>query len=162
MHEEKEISNDMVLGYRMSDQEQLIDFKARNINIISTIDFLRKLKNNGIRCFACYAGMPQTVGLWAIVSTKSGVNVRYITYLQIPAMIEYDVLRLDAHGLPNGVEYRGWRSVVCELIKKQVITERRAVEIFGAPTDSIVSRRYRRSLHEFRHRKYDVPVRDGA
>lgn len=162
MQEEKEISNDMVLGYKIEDQEQLIDFKARNVNIISTIEFLRKLKDNGVRCFASYAGMPQTVGLWAYVPSKTGDTVRYITYMQIPAMIEWSVLRLDAHNLPNGEDYRGWRTVVSELIKKKVLTERRAMEIFGNPTDSIVSRRYRRTLHEYRHRKRDVAVRDGA
>jgi len=156
-----ETSCNMVAEYRMEDQEQLIDFKARNVNIIGSKEFVLKLRDNGIRCAAVYNGMAGTAGLWSIVPTKTGMNVRYVTFIQIPAMIEWDVLHLDPHGLPDGLEYRGWRSVVVELVKRQVITERRATEIFGRPTDSIVSRRYRRSLFEFRHRHKDVEILDG-
>jgi hypothetical protein len=67
-------------------------------------------------------------------------------------MIEWSVLRLDDHGIANGEEYRGWRTVVSQLILKGVLTEKRAHEIFGRPTDSIVSRKYRQRLWEYRHR----------
>jgi len=158
---DKEMSDGMVEEYRMEDQTELIDFKARNINIISSKDFVIKLRENGIPCLALYNGMPGTAGLWAIVPTAHGADVRYVTFLQIPAMIEWSVLRLDAHNLPNGEDYRGWRTVVCELIKRGVITEQKAHEIFGPPTDSIVSRRYRKSLFNYRHRAENVALRDG-
>ena len=158
---EREISNSMVQEYRMDDEDILTDFKSRNINITGTKEFVLKLRENGVRCFALYNGMPGTVGLWCVVPTKNGTDVRYIAYMQKPAMIEWSVLALDDHGLPAGESYRGWRTVLCEMIKKGVLTEQRAHEIFGAPTDSIVSRRYRRTLFEFRHRKENVAPRDG-
>ena len=150
---DKEQSISQVREYRMDDQEQLVDFRARNVNIISTKEFVSKLQKNGIKCFVCYNGMPQTLGLWCIVPTKNGVDLRYACYMQSPAMIEYSVLRLDEHGLPNGEDYRGWRTVLSEMIKKEIITEKKAHEIFGRPTESIVSRRYRRTLFEFRNRR---------
>jgi len=158
---DKEVSDGLVQDYKMDDQELLTDFKARNTNIMSTVSFVQKLKDNGIKCFATYNGMPQTVGLWAIVPTKQGTDVRYICYMQVPAAIEWSVLMLDKHGLPAGESYRGWRTVLSELIKKGILTQERAHEIFGPPTDSIVSRRYRRSLYEYRHRKENIEVRDG-
>ena len=157
----KEQSDGQVAEYRIEDQEQLIDFKARNVNIMGTKEFVLKLRDNGIKCLALYSGMPGTVGLWCIVPTNHGPDVRYIAFMQTPAMIEWSVLRLDEHNLPAGEEYRGWRTVLCEMIKRGVITEQKAHEIFGRPTDSIVSRRYRRSLFEFRHRHQNVEVRDG-
>lgn len=158
---EKELSDGMVLGYRMGDEDILTNYKARAVNIMSSRDFISKLRNNGIKCFTLYNGMPQTVGLWVIVPTNHGIDVRYICYMQIPAQIEWSVLRLDKHGLPNGEDYRGWRTVVSQLIRKDVLTEQRAHEIFGSPTDSIVSRRYRQTLWFHRHRKENVPVQDG-
>jgi len=158
---DKEISDGLVEDYKMEDQELLVDFKARNVNITGTKEFVLKLRENGIKCHAVFNGMPGTVGLWCIVPTKQGTNVRYICFLQTPAMIEWSVLRLDDHGLPNGEDYRGWRTVLSELIKKGILTEQRAHEIFGAPTDSIVSRRYRRTLYEYRHRRENIEVKDG-
>jgi hypothetical protein len=158
---DKETSDEMVEGYKMADQDILTNYKARAVNIMSTRDFITKLRTNGIKCFTLYNGMPQTVGLWAIVPTRTGINVRYVCYLQIPAMIEWSVLDVDAHGLPAGESYRGWRTVLSEMIKKKVISEEKAHEIFGRPTDSIVSRRYRKTLWAYRHRNKDIEIRDG-
>jgi hypothetical protein len=157
----KEQSDSQVAEYQMEDQRELIDFKSRNINIVETKKFVEKLRDNGIKCVALYNGMSQTAGLWAFVPTTHGADVRYVTFVQIPAMIEWSVLQLDDHFLPAGESYRGWRTVISELIKKGVVTERRAHEIFGPPTDSIVSRRYRRSLYNYRNRHEDVAPRDG-
>jgi len=94
--------------------------------------------------------MPQTVALWA--KPKYSNQVVYIAYLQIPCMYEWSILRLDKHGLPNGEDYRGWRTVIVQLIEKEVLTEQQAHRIFRPPTESIVSRRYRKSLYLFRNR----------
>ncbi len=157
----KEMSDGLVSEYKIEDQEQLIDFKARNVNILSTKEFVLKLRANGVPCLALYNGMPGTVGLWAIVPTKHGADVRSICFMQIPAQIEWSVLRLDNHGLPAGEEYRGWRTVLCELIKKGAISEEKAHQIFGRPTDSVVSRRYRRTLFQYRHRKANIETPTG-
>ena len=151
---EKERSNSQVSEYKIEDQEELIDFKARNVNIISTQQFVKKLKDNGIKCFVCYNGLPQTIALWCIVPTVQGLDAQYTCYMQTPAMIEWSVLRLDDHGLPAGEDYRGWRTVLSQMILKGAITEKKAHEIFGRPTESIVSRRYRRTLFEFRNKRY--------
>lgn len=158
---QKEDNDAAVSGFRMDDQDILVDFRSRNINIISTKDFVLRLRENGVRCFALYNGLPGTVGLWCVVPTEIGSNLRYICYMQTPAQIEWSVLNLDEHGLPAGEAYRGWRTVVSQLIRRKILTEERAHEIFGHPTESIVSRRYRRTLWEYRHRKFDIPVIDG-
>lgn len=148
---EKEISNSLVKDYKMDDQELLTDAAPRMVNILMARDFVKKLQDSGIKCFTVYNGLPQTVGLWA--KDRHTDEMLYIAYMQIPCMYEWSVLRLDNHGLPNGEDYRGWRTVVCQLILKGVLTEAEADKIFGRPTDAVVSRRYRKTLFEFRNRR---------
>lgn len=148
---EKEQSDSQVSEYRMDDQELLTDAKPRMVNIIMTRDFIKKLRDNGVRCFTLYNGMPQTVGLWAC--RPNSQEMVYVAYLQVPCMYEWSILRLDRHNLPNGEDYRGWRTVLVQLIEKGILTEKQTDKIFGKVTDSVVSRRYRRSLYNFRNRK---------
>jgi hypothetical protein len=146
--EEKEISDSLVAQYRMDDQELLTDQNPRMINILTTIEFYKRLKNNGVRCFTVDNGMAGTVALWAI--PKFTNEAKYIAFLQVPCMYEWSVLRLDRHGLPNGEDYRGWRTVLCQLILKDVLTEEEAHRIYGKPLGA-VSRRYQSTLYNFRN-----------
>lgn len=149
---EKEISDNLASQYKMDDQELLVDIKARYINIMPTYLFAQKLTHAGIKNFAMESGLPGTVGLWIVRSGMNGFEAKYICFMQVPAMIEWSVLRLDDHGIANGEEYRGWRTVVSQLILKGVLTEKQAHKEFGYPTDSIVSRKYRQTLWDYRHR----------
>lgn len=143
---EKEQSDFQVRSYRWHDQEMLTDEKARIVNIMHSRDFLRKLRENGVQCATFYCGLPDTAGLWAVVPGYEQLGHLYICYIQIPYMCEWSVLRLDAHHLPSGEKYRGWRTVLCRLIEEKVLTEEKAHEIFGEPCSGIVSSRYRNSL----------------
>lgn len=149
---DKEVSEAMTKRYRMEDQELLLNEVARKVNPISTRDFMRKLQNSGITCYTIDNGFPpQSVGLWAF---KPGTDyVVPVCYLQVPAMYEWSVLRLDKRGMASGESYRGWRTVEVQLIEKGIVSEARAHEIFGRPDDGDVSRRFRRSLHFFRNRR---------
>ena len=148
---EKEASDSQVAQYKMDGQAELTNADARKVNPISTRDFIHKLRSNGVRCFTVDNGMSGTVALWA--ANKLSDETIYIAYLQIPAMYEWSVLRLDRHGLPAGEDFRGWRTVLAQLIVKDVLSEQKAHEIFGKPTDGLVSRRYRSTLYDFRNKK---------
>ena len=150
---EKEQSDSLVANYKMDDQELLIDFKARMVNPMRSRDFIKKLRDNNIKCFTMDCGLPGTVGLWCAVPTKHGEDAKYICFIQVPAMFEWSILRLDAHNLPAGERFRGWRTVLFRLIEEDVLTEEQAHKIFGKPTESIVSRRYRRNLRLLRARR---------
>jgi hypothetical protein len=149
---DKEVSEAMTKRYRMEDQELLLNEVARKVNPMSTRDFMRKLQNSGIKCYTIDNGFPpQTVGLWAFKPRTD--HVVPVCYLQVPAMYEWSVLRLDKRGMASGESFRGWRTVEVQLIEKGIISEARANEIFGRPVDGSVSRRFRRSLHFFRNRR---------
>lgn len=149
---DKEISAKMANRYKMEDQELLLNEVARKVNPISTRVFIDKLRINGVQCYTIDNGFPpSTVALWAI---KPGTDrVVPVCYLQVPAMYEWSVLRLDKRGMPNGEAYRGWRTVESELIKKGIVSEARANEIFGKPVDGEVSRRFRRDMYWLRNRR---------
>jgi len=149
MAREKEVSDLMASSYKMPDQEILTDKKARLVNIMHGRDFVQKLRDNGVKCFTFDNGMPSTVGLWAVKpGTEEAV---YICFMQIPYMSEWSVLRVDKHGVPWGEEYRGWRTVLCQLILKEILTEEQAHKIFGKPALNRISRVYRRTLWQFRN-----------
>ncbi len=147
--EDKEQSDAQVASYKMEDQLVLTNAVARKVNPMGTRDFILKLRKYGVRCFTIDNGLAQTVGLWAF--RPSSIKPIYIAYCQIPAMYEWSLLRLDHHGLPAGERFRGWRTVLAQLIVKNVLSEKRAHEIFGKPTESINGRRYRQTLYNFRN-----------
>lgn len=149
---DREVSQKMAFRYKMEDQEDLINEVARKINPVRTRDFIERLRNSGIKCYTIDNGFPpSTVALWAFKPKTD--HVVPVCYLQVPAMYEWSVLRLDKRGLPAGESYRGWRTVEVQLIEKGIISERRAHEIFGHPVDGSVSRRFRKSLYWFRNRR---------
>jgi hypothetical protein len=149
---EKEISDEMGEQYHIEDQEDLTNELARKVNPMSTDAFVAKLRLNGIKCFTVYNGLKGTIGLWCI-PPKQVARARYVCYLQIPAMYEWSVLRLDRHNIPVGEKFRGWRTVLMELIKKEILTEYQAHKIFGHPSGNKTFRRYQRSLWELRNLK---------
>jgi hypothetical protein len=149
---EKEISDEMAEQYAIEDQEDLKNEAARKVNPMSVDDFLLKLRRNGIKCFTVYNGLQGTVGLWCL-PPKQNARARYVCYMQVPAMYEWSVLRVDRHNVPIGEKFRGWRTVLCELIKKEILTEYQAHKIFGLPSENKTFSRYRRTLWELRNLK---------
>lgn len=151
---EKEISDEMVERYQMEDQHDLTNSEARLINKMGTDDFIEKLRNNPVcpvKCFTVYNGLPGTIALWCL-PPRAVARARYVCYLRTPYMYEWSLLKLDNHGLPAG-ELRGWRTVIVELIKSEILTEWQANQIFGTASERKVYRRYHQSLWEIRHGK---------
>ena len=152
---DREVSERMTRRYRMEDQELLLNEIARKVNPIRTRDFVEKLRQAGVKCYTIDNGFPpSTVALWAF---KPGTDhVVPVCYLQVPAMYEWSVLRLDKRGLASGEAYRGWRTVESQLVEKGIISEDKANLIFGKPVDGDVSRRFRRNMFWFRNRRESV------
>jgi len=155
----KEESDSQVSMYKMEHQDILTNAKARKVNAIVTRDFIQKLRQNRVNCFTVDNGFPpQTVALWAIQPSTG--KLQYICYLQVPCMFEWSVLKVDRHGLPAGEDFRGWRTVLVQMITKDILTEKKAHEIFGKPTDSEVSLLYRESLFYIRNKQASKDPQD--
>lgn len=156
---EKEISNRMAAAYKWDDQEDLTNELARKVNKITTREFMKKLNDNGIKAHVMDNGMKGTVGLWAVPPHRTN-KIRYVCFLQVPAMYEWSVLRLDDHGIPSGEAFRGWRTVAIQLVEKEIISEAQCHKIFGVPSPNAVSARYFRSLWEKRNGKRYSDIED--
>ncbi|VVB52663.1 Uncharacterised protein [uncultured archaeon] len=154
----KQESDAMAEAYQWHDQHILADL-GRKVNPISTRAFIDKLRKNGVKCFTVDNGWRGTVALWATPPEKLDA-VRYVCYLQIPAMYEWSILNLDRHGIPDGEGYRGWRTVIVQLVEKEIITELQAHRIFGVPAPNENSARYFQSLWEKRNGKKYVDPED--
>lgn len=167
---DKEDSIRQVSSYRMEEQETLTDEKARMVGRMGSREFIEKLRANGVRCFTYQvqsgntpATMVNTVGLWCVVPGQeqaghiyNGAGHQYMTWMDIPFMFEWSVLRLDPHQLPIGEKYRGWRTVLSKLIRRKVFTEQKAHEIFGIPSGA-TSKIYKRTLYDFRNGRLNEP-----
>lgn len=174
-HQEKEESDKLALAYREEEQETLTDEKARTVHPMHVDEFMRKLRINGVKCFIYQtpwkkgdpASMMNTVGLWAVVPGQEqagfihkGEGHQYVTWMDVPFMYEWSVLRLDEHSIPIGEKYRGWRTVLSRLIAMKVLSETKAHRIFGEPSGA-TSKIYKRTLFEFRNGRYkpnDRPI----
>ena len=148
---DRETTERMARRYKMAGQDMLTNTLARKVNPIGTRDFIQKIRDAGVKCYTIDNGYPpSTVALWAF---KPGTDhVVPVCYLQIPAMYEWSVLRLDHRGLPNGEDFRGWRTVESELVRKGILSEAQADEIFGRVVDGPVSSRYRETMYSLRNR----------
>jgi hypothetical protein len=56
---------------------------------------------------------------------------RYVTWVQIPYMPEHSVMRFDAHGVATNEKYRGWRTVLLQLILQNMLSEAESNRVFG-------------------------------
>lgn len=153
----KEQSDSDARQYQLEDQELFVNREARMINRMWTRDFIKKLRDNGVRCFTHQTppepGIPawlaNTTGLYAIVPRQEGKGFQKICNLRIPAMFEWSIILTDRHGLQTA-HIIGWRTPLSQLITRKVLAEQKAHQIFGAPK-GFTSRRYRRTLYEFRN-----------
>lgn len=152
----KEISDGLASQYKIENQDIFEERASRMVNPLATKDFLQKLRRNGVKLYIIQNPVnPQQGGLWAVPPNKQSA-VRYICYVQIPAMYEWSVVNVNQHGVADGEAYRGWRTVLMEGIKKEIWTEQQAHEWFGAPMPNRTSSVYYKSLWELRnHSKWD-------
>ena len=154
-HREK--SEAAAADYKIEDQQALTNRAARMVNPMGTRDFIQKLRTAGVKCFTIDNQFPPgTVALWCL-PPKQMQKARYICYLQRPAMYEWSVLKIDRYGKPMGEAFRGWRTVIVQLIEKEILTEYQCNKIFGEPSKNPVFNRYHQSLWEARNKKRYTP-----
>ncbi|HEV1286534.1 MAG TPA: hypothetical protein VNU44_14530 [Bryobacteraceae bacterium] len=162
-----------VAGQRWPRQEELSEahLDERTGRILHASTFVQMLWKCGIVCILTKC---QTEGLRSLKGkaheqerramyerTMAGLVInssramplpapRYASWVQIPAMIEYSVMRFDEHGLPTREKFRGWRTVLLDLIRQGFLTERQANWVFGEPRGP-AARRWQEILQSFRN-----------
>lgn len=138
LHEE---NVEMRKKYRWEQQDE---FKGqREGRRLHMNEFLRLLKCAGLNAwYTEKGGMPKTLGLF--------VDGKYVCFVQVPIMQEYEEVHFDRYDVPLGCKRRGWRTALLRLIEAGMLTEDKAVEHFGHPASGAVSRRYNHYLKYLR------------
>jgi hypothetical protein len=154
----KERSNKQVSSLKLPDQQMLTDERSRMQGLMSLDKFMDKLRKSGLPKSWCVDSPFHngTAGLWVMAPTVDGLQAKFITTVQYPAMYEWSVLREDEHELANGEKYIGWRNAVAKLIEYGIWTEEKAHKVFGTPPVAPHTMRYRKTLWNARNNRYSL------
>lgn len=127
---ELNLDSEKVKEAQWLDQEELATY--RQGRIIHCKQFLAMLKR--IRPDATYADVA-IVGRREVLIREDG-KLKHAGTVQNGPMIEWSQMRLDAHHIPTNERYLGWRSVLMNLIRKDMVSEDRVHRVFGHPASS--------------------------
>ena len=141
----REDNMNAVRKYRFTHQEDYVDWVPGRILWLG--DFLSMLQQ--IRPDAFYAeyAIQGRRGIGFIINGKPEYSGVSIGNGNCP---EWSQLRVDARGLPLSEKYRGWRTVLLALIKRDIITVEQCDAVFGKPTGPR-SRPWYRTLFSIRN-----------
>jgi hypothetical protein len=173
---EKNYNDERLKGARWQGQERWQgreNEEMRLVRIMHPHTFIRHLQVAGIAATfdADLEGSPRNSRIWLNNFTRVGrvgVNAWFydkeegkrvaktLTTLQYPYGPEWSIMRFDKYNVPTNERYRGWRTTLLELMKKQVLTEEEAHRAFGAPIDNPASALYREELFKIRSYRYGV------
>jgi hypothetical protein len=155
MQMQREATRQVAREFDVEDADLFKDEEPRLVNIKRTTEFVNKIRSTGLTCFSVASQLENgTCGLWVLGATDTGQEPIWVATMQFPYMCEWSIGQFDQHGVFQKWKYIGWRDTVLALIRKKMLPERVAHEVFGEPTPSGTSRRYRRLLKAFREGKY--------
>jgi hypothetical protein len=154
-HEElcrvKEENDAVAQTYQWLSPDEYADEGARIGAIMHSSELITKLKNVcGLVCW--YAPHPQPKRVTLLVDTSNGALKPDIgCWCQAGYAPEYSVCNFDDHGVVLQEAYRGWRTVLMQLMLKGMLTEERATQVFGEAFGP-ASSRYNAFLYDMRNR----------
>jgi hypothetical protein len=144
----KESSDNAAAEYQWLSPEEYKNEGDRIGRIMHSVVFLNKLREAGIKCW--YRAHPQA-GKVTLIIQRAGLPPEVGCWCQIGFAPELSIMRFDEHGVPLAEKYRGWRTPLLQLILKGIISEQKAVEIFGKPATTKAFHRYNSTLQRFRN-----------
>jgi hypothetical protein len=150
---QKEINAELVKQYQWVTPDEYADEGPRIGKILHSSELINLLRSKcHLKCW--YRDHPQPRKVTLVVQRESQLP-EVGAWVQIGFMPEYTVMGFDEHGVPLAEKYRGWRTVILQLILKGFISEELASKVFGYAYGP-VSRRYLETLHGFRNRSFAV------
>ena len=135
--------------YQWLSPDEYADEGARIGTIMHSSDLIKKLTEGcGLTCM--YRSHPQPKRVTLLVDTTHGVKEPEVAcWVQFGFMPEYSIMNFDEHGVPLQEAYRGWRTVLLQLLLKRMLTEEQATKVFGEAYGP-ASERYLSILRSFR------------
>ena len=147
---QKEAADSQAKDYQFLDPAEYEEEDARMGQIMHSSQLIKKLANCGLKCW--YAAHPQEGRLKLMVDTSHGTKDPEIgCWVQAGWMTEYSICNFDDHGVVLQEAYRGWRTVILQLVLHDMLTEPVATKIFGKATGP-ASERYNSLLYGMRNK----------
>ena len=133
--------------YQFLTPEEYENEGARIGRILHSSTVISMLQKLGLQCW--YKTHPQKDKLTILI--LKGTKLEVGCWITNGYMPEYSIIRFDDHGVPLNEKYRGWRTVLLQLILKGYIPERETHRLFRKAS-GIASTRYNSTLFDVRNR----------
>jgi hypothetical protein len=146
----KEENDNIAREYQWLSPEEYKDEKARIGEIMHSSELIKKLTEEcGLT--AQYRSHPQPKRITLLVDSTNGIRgLEVACWVQFGYMPEYSIINVDDHGVVLQEAYRGWRTVLLQLLVKKMVTEEVVTRVFG-PAVGPASNRYNQILQGMRN-----------
>jgi hypothetical protein len=127
----KEENDSLARDYQWLNPGEYEDEKARIGRIMHSSELIKKLTEEcGIS--AVYRPHPQPKRVTLLVDPTLGIQgMQVACWVQFGYMPEYSICNFDDHGVVLQEAYRGWRTVLLQLLVKHMIDEETINRVFG-------------------------------
>lgn len=148
-HEQKELADGVAKEYQWLHPSEYADEGPRKGRIMHSSKLLSLLRKCKLCCW--YRKHPQPGKITLVIQRGGGqVEPEVGCWAQSGYMPEYTVMGFDDHGVPLAEKYRGWRTVLLQLVLKGMLREKQVDKIFGKAKGP-VSARYNMTMQSFRN-----------
>jgi hypothetical protein len=143
----KEENDAKVKGYKFDKQKEIEQYRPGKL--LSHGEFLRLLRKIRPDVFINDFSAVGRIGLNLIENGKPIYTGTTVQYGMSP---EFSKIRVDAHGVGQGEQFRGWRTTLLHLVSRGFVTEDQVHKVFGKPS-GYGADRYLRLLWEMRNKR---------
>lgn len=145
----KEENDNLARDYQWLAPDEYEDETARIGRIMHSSELIKKLTEEcGIT--AVYRPHPQPKRITLLVDTTQGIKgLEVACWVQFGYMPEYSIMNFDDHGVVLQEAYRGWRTVLLQLLVKHMLDEDTINRVFGEAVGP-AARKYLEIVQGFR------------
>lgn len=153
LHKQRELNAGIAKEYQWLTPDEYEHIEPRIGTVMHSSDFINKLRDDcNVRCWYVQHTHHDKVTL-KVMNELTG-EPEVACWAQLGNMPEFSIMRFDDHGIPLDERRRGWRTCLLQLILKGIVTEGKAIDIFGQACGP-AAERYLSTLYAFRNRDND-------
>jgi hypothetical protein len=150
---QRELNSGIAREYQWLTPEEYANIEERIGRIMHSSRFINLLHKAGVCCW--YRNHPQP-GKITLVVQRGDLAPEVGCWVQSGFTTELSLMYFDEHGIPTTERRRGWRTCLLQLILKGIISEEKAIQVFGRPGYSEAWTKYNGLLYENRNRRLDI------
>lgn len=145
----KEENDAVAQDYQWLNPDEYEDEGARIGTIMHSSELIKKLTQE-CAMTVVYRPHPQPKRVTLLVDNTNGIKgLEVACWVQLGYMPEFSICNFDDHGVVLQEAYRGWRTVLLQLLIKRMITEETITRVFGKASGP-AAERYLQILQGFR------------